>query len=425
MPRPRKPYLHKETNRHGKTVWYVRNKDVGGKRTRIHGEYGSVEFNRNYDNAVADLFNRPRLAIEPNETAAKVFEGSLKWLWEEYKAKAPDWREMKASTHKQRNNLMMHVLEANGNKKAAAIQKQHILDGLGRRAQKPSAARHFLTTMRRMFVWAVAQKILQADPTEGIKTPKPAKTEGFVTWSDADVRRYYKRWPLGTRERIMIDVYLFTGFRRGDAASFGPADVTEHVQERIGPDGKIKKVTVPIITKRLEKGDETIEVTFPMLEVLRRTLEAGPIGTETYIATRYGKPMTKESVGNLFKEKCVAAGLMNRSAHGLRKAAATVAAENGATEAELDAIFGWTDRRMASHYTKKANRKKLAHGGVAKLERMTEPMDHSANIYSLTDKLGAGNRAKSSIESDEGLKDGGRDRDRTCDPLDVNEVLSR
>ena len=24
-----------------------------------------------------------------------------------------------------------------------------------------------------------------------------------------------------------------------------------------------------------------------------------------------------------------------------------------------------------------------------------------------------------------GLVDGGRDRDRTCDPLDVNEVLSR
>jgi hypothetical protein len=51
----------------------------------------------------------------------------------------------------------------------------------------------------------------------------------------------------------MIDIHLFTGFRRGDAASFGPADVTEEVQEQ----------------KRLEKGDETIEVTFPMLDVLR------------------------------------------------------------------------------------------------------------------------------------------------------------
>jgi hypothetical protein len=44
---------------------------------------------------------------------------------------------------------------------------------------------------------------------------------------------------------------------------------------------KIEKVIAPIITKRLEKGDETIEVTFPMLDVLHKTLEAASIGTET------------------------------------------------------------------------------------------------------------------------------------------------
>jgi hypothetical protein len=41
---------------------------------------------------------------------------------------------------------------------------------------------------------------------------------------------------------------------------------------------------------------------------------------------------------------------------------------------------------MASHYTRKASRKKLAYGGVAKLARMTGSMDHRANVYSLTDK---------------------------------------
>jgi hypothetical protein len=56
---------------------------------------------------------------------------------------------------------------------------------------------------------------------------------------------------------------------------------------------------------------------------------------------------------------------------------------------------------------------------------MTGSMDHRANVYSLTDKLGAGNRAKSSIESDFGFKDGGHDRDRTCDPYHVKVVLSR
>jgi hypothetical protein len=38
---------------------------------------------------------------------------------------------------------------------------------------------------------------------------------------------------------------------------------------------------------------------------------------------------------------------------------------------------------------------------------MTGSMDHRANVYSLTDRLAAGNRAKSSIESDGGLKGGG------------------
>ena len=131
MPRPRKPYLHKETNRHGRTVWYVRNKDVGDKRTRIRGEYGSMEFNRNYDIALADMFNRPRLAIDPNETTAKVFNGSLKWLWEEYNAKAPDRREMKASTHKQRNTLMTHVLEANGTRRPPRSKSSTSSTGLG------------------------------------------------------------------------------------------------------------------------------------------------------------------------------------------------------------------------------------------------------------------------------------------------------
>jgi hypothetical protein len=41
-----------------------------------------------------------------------------------------------------------------------------------------------------------------------------------------------------------------------------------------------------------------------------------------------------------------------QAAHGLRKVAATRAAENGATEFELMAIFGWTDPKMAAHYVR-------------------------------------------------------------------------
>jgi hypothetical protein len=52
------------------------------------------------------------------------------------------------------------------------------------------------------------------------------------------------------------------------------------------------------------------------------------------------------------------------SAHGLRKAAATVAAENGATAHELMAIFGWLSLKEAERYTRGAERKKLAERGM-------------------------------------------------------------
>jgi hypothetical protein len=56
-------------------------------------------------------------------------------------------------------------------------------------------------------------------------------------------------------------------------------------------------------------------------------------------------------------------------AHGLRKNAATRAAENDATEAELEAMFGWRGGRMASLYTRAANRERLAIGAGDKLEK--------------------------------------------------------
>ena len=52
----------------------------------------------------------------------------------------------------------------------------------------------------------------------------------------------------------------------------------------------------------------------------------------------------------------------------LFKAAATRAAENGATAHELMAIFGWVDIKEAELYTRAANRKRLAAQAMRKLE---------------------------------------------------------
>jgi integrase len=150
----------------------------------------------------------------------------------------------------------------------------------------------------------------------------------------------------------MLDVYLYTGLRRGDAARVGKQHVSNGV------------IALPT-----EKSQGKTVVHLPLLDVLKRTLAAGPTGDLAFICTSQGQPYVKEALGNAFKDACVAAGILNKSAHGLRKAAATRAAENGATAHELMAIFGWKDIKEAEIYTRAADRKRLAAKAMSKLEK--------------------------------------------------------
>jgi hypothetical protein len=54
---------------------------------------------------------------------------------------------------------------------------------------------------------------------------------------------------------------------------------------------------------------------------------------------------------------------------------ATRAANRGATVAQLEAIFGWTDGAMASLYTRSADRQRLAIDAIHKLGN-----DHRTSI---------------------------------------------
>ncbi|WP_051074078.1 tyrosine-type recombinase/integrase [Rhizobium freirei] len=72
------------------------------------------------------------------------------------------------------------------------------------------------------------------------------------------------------------------------------------------------------------------------------------------------------------RDWCNEAKLFHCSTHGLRKAGATIVAENGATDEELMSIFGWTTKGQTTRYTKKARRKKIAAGAIHKLSLKDE-----------------------------------------------------
>ena len=337
MPRPRPPHLQRQVTQHGRVVWYVR---IGkGPRARIRAKFGTPEFDAEYQAAISG-------AVRPKNGAPAM--GTLAWLVARYR-ETTAWSSLSSTTRRKRDNIFRQIIETAGTKPFSQITTAAIAAGRDRRAATPVQARHFLDTMRGLFRWATGAKLVKIDPTIGIENPAQKKTDGFPAWTEEHVAAYQKRWPIGTRERVWLDVLLYTGLRRGDAVRFG----RQHVKDDIG-------------TIKTEKSGFTFAVTIPILPVLAATLAAGPCGDLTFIAGESGRPLKKESFGNQFRDACRAACVPG-SAHGVRKIAATTAANNGATVAQLEALFGWSGGGMASLYTRTANRRRLAIDAASKL----------------------------------------------------------
>lgn len=138
---------------------------------------------------------------------------------------------------------------------------------------------------------------------------------------------------------------LYTGARRSDVVRLGRQMERDGVLAFTEAKGRVHAVKQRML---------------PILPELRAALDATPSGHLTYLVTEFGKPFTPAGFGNWFRRRCNEAGLPHCSAHGLRKAGATIAANNGATEHQLMAIFGWQSPKQAARYTEAANRAKLA-----------------------------------------------------------------
>jgi integrase len=123
------------------------------------------------------------------------------------------------------------------------------------------------------------------------------------------------------------------------------------------------------LTIRPEKTKKSsgVVIDIPVLAELQKTIDESETGNLTFLITEFGKPFATNGLGNKMRDWCDQAGLFHCTTHGLRKAGATIAAENGATDEELMAIFGWTTKSQTTVYTKKSPPQKIAAGAIRKL----------------------------------------------------------
>lgn len=368
MPRKLPPHVQTERTRHGRTVYYFR-RSPGAPRIRLPAPT-DADFKAAY---AAALSGAPK-------PIRKVESGTLEWLIESYKRSA-HWANLKPSTRRMRDNILKRVIADAGKVPFRAVTRKHINEAIDRRL--PHAGNTFRKVMSQLFAWALSVEFVEANPVQGATRHK-IKSAGFRKWTVDEVARFYARWPLGTRERLAMDLALFTGLRRSDLVHVG----RQHVR-----DGVITITTL--------KTGAVVHV--PVIRLLQASIDAVPNTNLAFLATSHGKPFrSAASLGNWFRDACVAAGVPGRL-HGLRKAGATIAADAGATAHQLMAMYGWMKLEEAELYTREADRKRNA--AVA--------AGHIGNTFSRTLPSGAGEIEKTSIETRANQDDGDPGRSET------------
>ena len=106
----------------------------------------------------------------------------------------------------------------------------------------------------------------------------------------------------------------------------------------------------------------------PVHPDLAATIAASPSGHLTFLVTQWGKPFSSpNSFGSWFRERCNEAGLLDCSAHGLRKATAARLAQKGATPHEIMSITGHQTLQEVERYTRAVSQSQLADSAMQKL----------------------------------------------------------
>jgi integrase len=251
---------------------------------------------------------------------------------------SPNFKQLAAETQRTRRNTLERFRSEKtdtglsvGDCRVAHLSRGRFERMVAAKASTPAAARNFLKTIRGLMQFAISLGMRADDPTRDVRSAK-IRTDGFPTWTEADIETFEALHPIGTRARLALALLLYTAQRRSDVVRMG----RQHLR-----DGWLHF--------RQQKTGEALAI--PVHPTLQQILA--------------GQPFSPAGFTNWFREMCNEAGLpRGRSAHGLRKAACRRLAEAGCSANLIAAVSGHKSLREVQRYTAAADQARMAKSAI-------------------------------------------------------------
>ena len=332
------PHASAFKDRHGKVRYRFRRK--GSRTIYLVGLPGSPEFARSYADAVEGVSSR--LDVGAGRTVPGTINALAVTIYQ-----SAEWSQLAPTTQGTYRGIIERIRRDYGELGVRGFKADHVRKMRDKRKATPAAANNLLKVLRWMMAFAVERNLRPDNPCIGIK-PLRIESDGFHTWTEAEIETFQKRWSVGTRQRLAMDLLLYTAQRSGDVRQMG----RQHVR-----DGRVAVVQ--------EKTGARLEI--PVHPALAASLATVPAGQMMFVVTQFGEPYTAKGFGNWFSDACRAAGLPHCSAHGLRKSAATRLADAGCSEAQIMAVTGHATAKEVQRYTRARDQRGLAEDAMAKV----------------------------------------------------------
>ncbi len=199
-------HIDRFRDRHGRWRHYYR---AGhGKRLALPGIPGSPEFMAAYERAATGE------AVERNPRQRGA-PGTFDRLVQDYLS-SPDYLRLASSTQKTYRAVMERLLldENIGHRLVREMGREHVRRIMSKRVETPGAANSVLQKLKVLMHFAIDNGWRRDDPTLRIKKFVGGE---FHTWTEDEIARFERRWPLGTTARLAFasPVYGTAPLRRG------------------------------------------------------------------------------------------------------------------------------------------------------------------------------------------------------------------
>src|SRR5262249_49169830 len=224
----------------------------GSPRIRLIGVPGSQEFMEAYQQALstAPIAIGVSTRSPPGSVAAAIAEYFI----------SAAFRGLNGSTPVKRRRILERFREQYGERRLSTLPPDFVTalpDSM-----PPHNANTWLRAFRHFVRWAKTRKLIERDPSFDIKVKLP-KSDGFHTWTDAEVAQFEAHHPVGSKGRLALALGLYTALRREDAVYLG----RQHFRDGI-------------LTVRPKKTENTTRVTLaiPVHPELQAVLDATSTG---------------------------------------------------------------------------------------------------------------------------------------------------